>query len=297
MVVVTYSACVSQEKFNPGIRLHRLMAWAYEYGRGQQAGAPPTQAWAEHFGLTWPSDFGDLLRAGSDVVQLTAEVRGMVESLDGKENVDMLLRRFGEVEKVMENWPQVAAVANMQTFIAPLSDAGLVSLEYIGDTLGRYILEREVSEDTLTSLRSTTDETITLVTEADDLDDDLKIWLLDRLHEILRQLDLYKVSGIGALERVMDETVGGLHRRQGWLARLGTSKVAAGVAHLLMVIDVTLQSAAAIQALTTDPAPSPAVTVIVQQVAPNILTPSVGPSPPGSDVVEAEIIESVDGST
>jgi hypothetical protein len=114
MVVVTYSPCVSQEKFNPGIRLHRLMAWAYEYGHGQQAGAPPTQAWAEHFGLTWPSDFGDLLRAGSDVVQLTAEVRGMVESLDGKENVDMLLRRFGEVEKVMENWPQVAAVANMQ---------------------------------------------------------------------------------------------------------------------------------------------------------------------------------------
>lgn len=226
------------------------MAWAHAYGHGQQAGAAPTQAWAEHFGLTWPKDFGDLLRAGSDVVQLTAEVRGMVESLDGKENVDMLLRRFGEVEKVMENWPQVAAVPNMQTFIAPLSDAGLVSLEYIGDTLGRYILEREVSEDTLTSLRSTT-----------------------------------------------DETVGGLHRRQGWLARLGASKVAAGVAHLLMVIDVTLQSAAAIQALTTDPAPSPAVTVIVQQVAPNILTPSVGPSPPGSDVVEAEIIESVDGST
>jgi hypothetical protein len=59
----------------------------------------------------------------------------------------------------------------------------------------------------------------------------------------------------------MDKTVGGLHRRQGWLARLGTSKVAAGVAHLLMVIDVAIQSAAAITALTTAPSPSPAVTV------------------------------------
>ena len=272
------------------------MAWAHAFGQGPQAGMPPTQAWAEHFGLTWPTDSGDLLRAGSDVLELTADVRGMVESLDGKENVDMLLRRFGEVEKVMENWAQVAAVPNMQTFISPLSDAGLESLEYIGDTLGRYILEREVSEDTLTSLRSTADETITLVTEADDLDDDLRIWLLDRLHEILKQLDLYKVSGIGALERVLDETVGGLQRRQGWLARLGTSKVAARVAYLLMVIDVTLQSAAAIQALTTAPSPSPAVTVIVQQVAPNILTPTQGPPLPGSDVVEAGVIESVDGS-
>ena len=48
--------------------------------------SPPTQAWAEHFCLTWPKDFGDLLRAGSNVVQLTAEVRGMVESLDSKED-------------------------------------------------------------------------------------------------------------------------------------------------------------------------------------------------------------------
>jgi hypothetical protein len=295
-VVVAYSACVAQEKFNSGIRLHRLMAWAHAYGNGPQAGIPPTQAWAEQFGLTWPKDIGDLLRAGSDVVELTAEVRGIVESLDGKENVDMLLRRFGEVEKVMENWAKVAAVPNMQTFIAPLSEAGLESLEYIGDTMGRYILERELGEDTLTRLRSTADETITLVTEADDLDDDLRIWLLDRLHEILKQLDLYKVSGIGALERVMNETVGGLGRRQGWLAQLGSSKVAAGVAYLLMLIDVTLQSTAAIQALTTAPAPSPAVTVIVQQVAPEILTRSPGPPLPGADVVEAEVIESVDGS-
>ena len=263
------------------------MAWGHAEGNGSRAAQRPMDLWAEYFQLKLPDELPQFMRSCAEMVALTAEVKIAVTQLVGRENTDMLLSRWREVEGVTSNWPAVGAIGNMQGFMAALSETGLFTLQVIGDTLGRHIVERQLDDATVDDLRRQVRVAIDLLQDADDLDEEVRSWLLARFWDIHHRLDQYSVTGNAGLDAVLDQTLGGLNRRPIWLAKLGTSKVAQGVAHVLLLIDVTLQSTVAIQQLTSAPTPSPAVTVVVQHIAPDSLADPL-PTLEG-EIVDAEI--------
>lgn len=207
------------------------MADAFQRGRTQQGSAAP-DVWCQMVGLEWPRDYGPLLKVGADLAELAQEVRSGIEALDGVESIHIPLRYFGQTEEVLKRWVSIAN-QNMQQFMSPMAETGVYSLEMCSDMLGRYrsegVIPEAVREDLLTRL----DELLEVVTVAEDLTDEMRMWLVSRLHDIRRALQMYFLNGTAGVEQATDEIVGGLARRPGFLSRLASSKSATGLAILL----------------------------------------------------------------
>lgn len=263
---------------DPGTRLNALMARAHaEAHSGAGANLPPREVWARYFGMTWdPNNFAGVMAAAVDVMTLTADVRARIESLEGKENVARLLGRFGEVEAVSWNLADLRTIPQMQTFMAPLTDAGLDRLGFIADTTARYFPESKVPTDQLEELRALVDDALRLLLEDDQLDPSIQAWLIARLHDIRRGIDLYQVRGAEGLARSLDEVVGGLGRRPNWLVRVATSKTAQALALLLTALEGVIGAASTIHQLEAPKPESSIVVTVVQQLRAS--SPDASPS-------------------
>ena len=252
-------------------------------------GANAAILWGQILGIEFPDSQTEILRAGADLQDLAVEVREKVTSLAGKVNVELVLRPFDQVERALGQWLQITNL-NMQQFMAPLEGTGLYCLEVCADALKTHATEPALESESLGTLTERVRALTHEVSGATDLDDQTKNWIIERLADIERALSRYKVTGTGGLERAADELIGGLHRRQGIMARIGGSNVANGIAFFLLLIQTTLQTASTFEQLAAPPAPPTGVTIIVQQLAQRLDVDSLPMATP-TDILEGQVEE------
>ncbi|WP_149814738.1 hypothetical protein [Serinicoccus marinus] len=263
--------------YNVAARLSRSLNALLEHGRGQNTAA--VTAWAEVCGLDWPHDKGELLRRGAQMILDADEIRRRVEALS-EEDAQFTLRHFDQVEKTVANFTMLPQ-KNMQQFFASLDDAGLYGLDVCSRALAREDPEPSLSEDRRRDLRSQAQDLLDLLEEDEGMEPELHEWLLARTREIIHALDNYEFFGTRALQRAVDEYVGGVvNRRSFWTELKGTD---AGTKVMLLLQACTF----ALSVWTGVGAPalesSPIQVIMMQEMGVDPARPALeqGPSPAG----------------
>ena len=261
---------------NPAGRL----AQAFEQARSTRQDESAAKGWCSVFGLSYPEQLGELLTNAADLLSLGSETRRRVEAFED-EDPPVLLEHFGEVERTLANFQQVAGLA-MKQFLQPLQATGTHSLKLCSSLLHRRSAEPVLSEEVTADLLARVHGLISDVLAADDLDRETKAWIGDRLSEVERALRDVEIRGHRGVDESVDRLVGGLRRKPFLLDRLGGSKVATAVVATVTALDIALNSAANVKELTkgeTAP-PSPVVVEIQQETHVEVELPLPPALPP-----------------
>lgn len=192
----------SQRPHNPASRLKALMGRAL-----QQDGTKPTQeVWAAVMD-TQSTDLGTLYQGVGDVIRLVKECRELLKRAD-----DAVLQicepPLSAIEQAFLNfnfrakWSQFADRINEENLLY-----GLKVCEYQLDTLGGE--QRAAARD----LKQLREQIVKLLedTEAAELDQFLKTFLLKHLRTMLRAIDHYEIEGLDALQAATEQTIGGVY--------------------------------------------------------------------------------------
>jgi hypothetical protein len=209
------------------------------------------------FGLDWHTNVAQLLSKLGQVADLAHQTRSIVQRLPPEASGDVMLRHFPEVEAVVGSFANVGAISMME-LCAPMKETGWHSLELASDLLRRYQREPTLDDDTVRRLLKQTRDLKDEVRDAEDLDDDVRSWLIQRLREVEVKLEDVDLNGCVAVEEATDQLFGGLLRR---ITRIGSHPVAKAAVGLVLALDLALNVAANAKALgpAQDVQPSPVV--------------------------------------
>lgn len=239
------------------------------------------------FGLRWPEDTSLLLPRLADVAALARQVRAITDALPREVEAREMLGPFDQVEHVIMNLGSVGRMTVFQ-LMHPMTDAGWQSLRTAEILLRQHAREPVIADDKIAELRKQTQQLISDVSLAEDLETQTKSWLLDRLREVREALENVELLGYPGVERVYDRTLGSLVRAPNLFARIAASKAAAGFVLLMSMLSSAVSSAEGISQLLAPPSSPEQIQVIVNELTcaqPSTSAPS-GLSPADIETVD-----------
>ena len=177
-----------------------------------------------------------LLSAYADVIRLPHEIREGVTAA-APDKADRVLKHLPSIERAFRgvlhgNWKGVRA---------NLTDAAVHGLEWADDVLSAASRENSLNPEAVADLRGKVRSLIDDIASADDLDDDLRLFLLDHLERVEEALLRARVLGPEAIRRAVEGAAGG------WLMRTTEGKsttgdhakrAAAFLASVLLVLNI-----------------------------------------------------------
>jgi hypothetical protein len=170
--------------------------------------------WAEVFDLDEATAQGkvEVIGRGAALMDLASETRQQMARLPGHFHADALLADFGEVEAALSQFLDLPRI-KMVHFFQPLNGTGWRSLEFADLHLSSQLGERWIAgaqrDDLLRRVRSL----INVVLESDDLGDEARLFVVDRLRQVETTLVQAQLRGVGDIESASDALVAGILRR------------------------------------------------------------------------------------
>jgi hypothetical protein len=224
----------------------------------------------------------------AEITRLVAEVRALVEGLPDTESPSLILRHYDQVERTVANFVSVGNL-NMQQFMEPLQDTGLLSIEMADHALRRngYRATR-LDQSELDRLREEAHDLLADVLGADGLTAEQKRSIVAHLKAVEDTL----VNALLSDEEIVqanDGLIGSIlalpHRAFGNHAVREVAKFAAAVA---TAVAVNIATQAAETALEP---PKPSSVVLIERIAHGDEIPAITSGTPHEEVVDAEIVE------
>ena len=123
--------------------------------------------------------------------ELVQEVKDRVNSIDSL-NHKMLLKKYNNIERATSTLNLMAPWKGQK---AMLDEATLNSLEFCSEELSRYKTEEKIDNDTLVAFDREINEIINKLHNDKDLDDEIKVLLIDQLNLILQSVQEYRLRG------------------------------------------------------------------------------------------------------
>ena len=151
------------------------------------------------------------------------------------DNIPLLLRRLGQVMELPEvvrqqimrqkdidqevylKWlPKVQRAfgntnlkAPLSTFTDPIDEAALDGLDFCADLLSRKMPEKILDKGVLKSIYDDTNKLMEDIVGSD-IDKDLKIFMLEKLDQVISAIKEYKIKGANPVEKVVESTYGAI---------------------------------------------------------------------------------------
>lgn len=229
---------------NPAGRLQAM----FEAVRREKPNDIAAQSWANVFGVTL-TDHWLLLRRAAEVVHLAVETRRLITKHED-EDAPTILANFDQIETSLSHFLVMRSVT-LESFLSPLlAKSGEHCLEVCSMRLHRSCPEPSISESDRTSLLADLDDLIDDVVATNDLDPEIKSWVLQRLNEIRDALATPELFGTESVATATDALIGGILRVPARAVALGESTVRAKMWSAISRLEVVLSAAASALVLT-----------------------------------------------
>jgi hypothetical protein len=277
---------------NPAGRLYRMFDRARNIPNH-----PAAQGWAQIFGVD-ADDLPGLMRGVASVVDTVVDVRKQVSALED-DDPDLVLSSYHEIEQTVKMFPLMSN-NNMGWFLTHLKDTGMQSLAWCSSLLHRRRPEPALSQETCESLIEQIRNLRAEVRAAEGLDPQLRKFVLRHLRQIEFALIDHDLFGTVPVEQALDEAVGALGRKPHLIDRLKQSPVVSGFVTVLMAVDVALGMAVNTKAIAAPPdqppAPSPAVTDLIQRCEVRLELPAGAGQPATTGDLQEPLVTADAGS-
>jgi hypothetical protein len=193
---------------NPAGRLCEFVSRARKTSQPHGAAA----GWAQVFGLQ-SDDLAGVLRHGSRLIAMAKDTRRQITTLN-ETAAPVYLKHFGEVDQMLDNFRQLTLA--MEQFLQPLNpQSGGYCLEVCSELLEGGARENILADDQVDALRSQLLDLVQAVKDADDLTDDFRKWLLDRLADISDRLNADLLYSLVEVEETTSNLLGGMLHKAG----------------------------------------------------------------------------------
>lgn len=161
-------------------------------------------AWGNVLQVIDSNNVALLLERLAVVIGLPAAIRREAEQLDLE--VAVLLKRLPDVERAFSN---IHLGGQLADFIRPISEATLDNLEVCSSMLHSFRPEVVPGQDELQKLSDSLAELTVEVAESE-LDPDLRGFLLEHSHQMLRAVEEFRIAGSEPMKRAAQRAVGEL---------------------------------------------------------------------------------------
>ncbi|MBE1485589.1 hypothetical protein [Plantactinospora soyae] len=239
---------------NPAGRL----LWMLEEAN-KQLEQPAVRVWADIFDVD-PTDMAGLMRGIADVAATAADVRTQINALS--DDPQIFLMHYGEVERTVAKFPYMGN-NHMNWFLSDFRDTGRYCLIHCSTLLTRRQPEPRLVDETIQNLVNEIHSILRAVEHHENLDSELKAFLLRHLLVLKRALEDFHLFGSKPVEQALDEAVGAIGRKPHLVERMRQNNYVSAFIALLLSVDVALGMASNTKALTASPvnppSPSPAV--------------------------------------
>jgi hypothetical protein len=224
----------------------------------------------------------------ADLTALVAEVRALVEDLPDTEDPELIVRHYDQVDGIVANFIHVGNI-NMNEFMEPLKDTGLISIEMADRALRRRgHRESRLEQSELDRLRDEVHDLISDVLGADSLAAEQKRSIVAHLRAVEDTLTCAFLSDADLIHAT-DGLVGAMLAlpRRAWdnHAVRGVAKFAATV---VAAVAVNLATTAVENAIE---APKPPSVVLIERIAHGEDIPAISSGQPHDEVVDAQVID------
>ncbi|GAA1587127.1 hypothetical protein [Kribbella karoonensis] len=252
----------------------------------------PVEAWAEVFSIS-PIEVRHVVREGVRLMDQAAEARRKIEAL-ADQDPHVVLRNFHEVETTVARFAHITAIGTIEDFLNSLSPSGLHAAELCSSILHRRSPEPFVAVEQRQRLIENVDALIAEVNAADDLDREVRGFVVEHLARIRDAIRNSPYNGTEPIRREVDEFLGTLVSKRTFWQRLTEDKVLA-VVTLLAIVDSILSIGASTLQLMAREESKVIVNVYNTATGCNVPEPKepglrVVPVHGGGDVQEAEIV-------
>jgi hypothetical protein len=200
---------------NPAGRL----LWLIEQARKEDQTLAAINAWANVFGV----DVGDryaLMCRCTDMVQLLQVTRAAVVELSDSDP-DFHLRHLGVIETMLANF-QMLEGQQIGQFLNRLTPEALYGLEACASLLHRECPEPTLTQADFEELVAQVRDLIDNTLRSDELDAEIKQYIVDRLRSVEDALIHIRITGIQGINVAADGAAGGLLR---YWQRVGKTRI------------------------------------------------------------------------
>lgn len=262
--------------------------------RGRQHGSAVLHEWCDIFDLDpeSPEDIAECMRRGALLMHMAQMAKAEVSTLPHEMAPDIMLASFGQVEQCLNMFSGLMG-RNVAQFLEPLKDTGWQSLEMMDAVLARRSTQVVVEQDQVRDYLSQVRDLIDAVLSDDDLDADLKRYIIERLREVERAIQDALITGAPDLERAVTTLLGSVQRRPDMWDRIGKSKYGRRIAGVYAAICMGLSAVGGFPALMPGDEPP----IIEQTTIVNVEQQTMVQADPDSDVVDGEIVDEAAGSS
>jgi hypothetical protein len=195
------------KRTNPAARLYDILDRAKKSGQS----TPAFNIWQEVFELRdMPQN--EVFRYIGALRELVDEVKYLVTS-NMKINKTLFLSRYDRIEAATNIVNLGVSWGNSRGF---LDDATMLSLAHISEELSKFHEEKEIESDLLRHLEEELRGIMQAVYESD-MNEKLRILLLDELPAVLRALQEYRISGVKEMRKAIEQIYGTIILHHGLL--------------------------------------------------------------------------------
>jgi hypothetical protein len=218
---------------NPAGRLYLIL----EEAKNASANTPTVQVWAKVFGFA-PED---KIKLFSYIYLINELYRETIEQINSISDINK--------ELYLQHLPNIARVVgptNLDTtwnsYVGSLSDVAMHSLAICSDTLSRLQMEQPIEQSSLDALRQEIEELAHTV-ENSDLDNIIKLVILDQLEAIRKAIWEYKLRGAKGLKEALDSSIMAMVRNHELFKKEGTKDEVKRFAKFITKFDSMVSSA------------------------------------------------------
>lgn len=164
------------------------------------------EIWAKTFKID-KSNTEELFSAYIEMLKLLKTAREKISRLP---NVDpeLHIKPFENLEKAFSSF---GFEHQLHQFRRYLDSGTMTSLKFCAHSLAQIYDEPEVDEEHLDKLRSKVEKLINEILDSNDIEYELRVFLVERLEEIKRALLYYRINGTKGLRKALESTIGAMY--------------------------------------------------------------------------------------
>jgi hypothetical protein len=183
---------------NPAGRLYGLLSEL----RNQDGALPAWQGWAAVLDTASPEATFEQYAA---VPQLPDQIRAQLDRANPKD-IPALTSELDNIKNVLSDFSMFGS--QLVNTLQRIPDACLAQLNAVSSVLTTLLGTEELSDEIQGQIRDQITTLLEEIGQAADLDDELRLFLADHLHGMLRGLSAFKITGLEPLRRSVDQTIG-----------------------------------------------------------------------------------------
>ena len=185
---------------NPVGRLYKILTSAKELARKSPSNNPPTMRfiWANLFEVD-SKDTGHILEVYLELLKLVRTSKEAIREIPTLNN-EVTMKHFDRLELAFSTNSFEHQWANFDQFLDP---ATMTALEIFADTLSNLAGEKLIDKGEIEKLLNEVETLLRSVRE-DDIPNELKIFLVEKLEEIRLALIYYRINGADGLSRALE---------------------------------------------------------------------------------------------